>query len=139
MSKFHAFVDGTNGDVTLERVSAAFLKTRVEAKGEIAETSGTHGKTATVDLTVADGKIQDVLRLFVREPKPPLNGVTEFRAHVVVPPGNERFLQKVRLSGVLASQKAGLRSLRRKRLLATSASEPAAKSRRIRTRQTKNA
>jgi len=99
MSKFHAFVDGTNGDVTLERVSAAFLKTRIEAKGEILGTSGTHGKTATVDLAAADGKIQDVLRLFVREPKPPLNGVTEFRAHVVLPPGNERFLQKVRLSG----------------------------------------
>jgi AsmA-like C-terminal region len=98
-SKYHAFVNGTNGDVTLESVTATFLNTRVEAKGEIAGKPGQHGKTANVDLTVADGRIQDVLRLFVREPKPPLNGVTEFRAHVVIPPGNERFLQKVRLSG----------------------------------------
>ena len=98
-SKFHAFVNGTNGDVKLERVSATLLKTRIEAKGEIAGKPGQHGKTANLDLTVADGRIQDVLRLFVREAKPPLNGVTEFRAHVVIPPGNERFLQKVRLSG----------------------------------------
>jgi AsmA-like C-terminal region len=98
-SKYHALVNGTNGDVTLERVSATFLKTRIEAKGEIAGKPGLHGKTASVDLTVLDGRIQDVLRLFVREPKPPLNGVTEFRAHVVIPPGNQRFLQKVRLSG----------------------------------------
>jgi len=98
-SKFHVFVNGTNGDVTLERVRAALLKTRIEAKGEIAGKPGTRGKTASVDLTVADGRIQDVSRLFVREPKPPLNGVTEFRAHVVIPPGNERFLQKVGLSG----------------------------------------
>jgi hypothetical protein len=99
ISKFHAFVNGTDGDVTLERVSAAFLKTRVEAKGEIVGKAGTHGKTAVLDLTVADGRIQDVLRLFVSEPKPPLNGVTEFRARVVLPPGPERFLQRVRLSG----------------------------------------
>ncbi len=96
-SRFHAFVNGTNGDVTLERVSAGFLKTQIEAKGEIVMKSGIRGKTATVDLTVADGRIQDVLRLFVRESKPPLNGVTEFRARVVLPPGKERFLQKVRL------------------------------------------
>jgi len=97
--KFHAFVDGTNGNVMLERVSAAFLKTRVEARGEIAGKAGTHGKTATVDLTVADGRIQDVLRLFVRQPKPPLNGATAFSARLVLPPGPQRFLQKVRLSG----------------------------------------
>jgi hypothetical protein len=98
-SKFRAFVNGTDGDVTLERVSAAFLKTRVEAKGEIVGKAGTHGKTAVLDLTVVDGRIQDVLRLFVSEPKPPLNGVTEFRARVVLPPGPERFLQRVMLSG----------------------------------------
>jgi hypothetical protein len=83
-SKFHAFVNGANGDVTLERVNAAFLKTRIGAKGEIVGKAGEHGKTALLDLSVADGRIQDVLRLFVREPKPPLNGVTEFRAHVVL-------------------------------------------------------
>ncbi len=98
-SKYHAFVNGTNGDVRLERVSTTFLKTRVEAKGEISGKAGTHGKTATVDLIVAEGRIQDVLRLFVREPKPPLNGVTDFKVHAVIPPGDERFPRKVRLSG----------------------------------------
>lgn len=99
ISKFHAFINGMNGDVTLERVNAAFLKTQILAKGEIESKPGTHGKTTTVDLTVADGRIQDVLRLFVREAKPPLNGTTDFHAHVVLPPGAGEFLQKVRLSG----------------------------------------
>jgi hypothetical protein len=98
-SKFHAFVDGTNGDVTLEKMNAAFLRTRILAKGEIAGKPGTHGKTATLDLVVADGRIQDVLRLFVREAKAPLNGTTDFHARVVLPPGEGRFLQKVKLSG----------------------------------------
>jgi hypothetical protein len=98
-SSFHAFIDGTNGDVALERVSAAFLRTRVLARGEIVGKAGIHGKTAILDLSVANGRIQDVLRLFVREAKPPLNGTTDFRAHVVWPPGPAPFLHKVRLSG----------------------------------------
>jgi hypothetical protein len=99
IGKFRAFINGMNGDVTLERVNAAFLKTQILAKGEIESEPGTHGKTTTVDLTVADSRIQDVLRLFVREAKPPLNGTTDFHAHVVLPPGEGKFLQKVRLSG----------------------------------------
>jgi hypothetical protein len=98
-SGFHAFVDGTNGDVKLERVKAAFLKTSVLAKGEIVGAPKQHGKTASVDLTVSDGRIQDVFWLFVREAKPPLSGTTSFRAHVLIPPGKTPFLQKVRLDG----------------------------------------
>jgi hypothetical protein len=98
-SDFHAFVDGTNGDVDLERVNAVFLNTRVLAKGKIAGRAGQHGKTTSVDLAVRDGRIQDVLRLFVRGLKPPLNGTTSFRAHVVIPPEDRTFLQKVRLTG----------------------------------------
>jgi hypothetical protein len=98
-SEFHAFVDGTNGDVELERVDAGFLKTRVAAKGKIAGQPGQHGKTATVDLTVRNGRIQDVLRLFVRGPKPALNGATSFRAHVIIPPEDRAFLRRVRLTG----------------------------------------
>ena len=95
---YHAFVDGTNGDVALERVGAAFLKTRVAVSGKVAGTQGKEGKTTVLDLNVRDGRIQDVLRLFVTAPTPPLNGTTNFRAHVILPPGDQPFLRKVRLS-----------------------------------------
>jgi hypothetical protein len=96
---FHAFIDGTNGDVQLERVTAVFLKTHVLANGRIAGQSGQHGKTATIDLSVQDGRMQDVLRLFVRAPRPPYNGISSFRAHVIIPPGDRPFVEKVRLIG----------------------------------------
>jgi AsmA-like C-terminal region len=98
-SNYQAFVDGTDGDVTLERVSAALQQTRVVANGKIAGAAGQDGKTATMDLSVTNGRIQDVLRLFVRAPKSPMNGITSFRAHVVIPPGDASFLRRVRLSG----------------------------------------
>ncbi len=97
-ASFNGSVNGINGDVQLESVTAAFLKTQVLASGEIAGHAGQHGKTASIDMTVHDGRIQDVLGLFVSGPKPPLDGVTSFRARVVIPPGKEPFVQKVRLS-----------------------------------------
>ena len=64
--EFHVIVNGTNGDVQLEEVSASFLKTTVLGKGEIAHHEGQDGKVTSVELSVRDGRIQDVLRLFVR-------------------------------------------------------------------------
>jgi len=96
---FHAFINGLNGDIQLENVAAAFLRTKVSAQGTIAGTPGAAGKTTLLDLSATQGRIQDVLRLFVSEPTPPLNGTTSFRAHVIWPPGRAPFLQKVRVIG----------------------------------------
>jgi AsmA-like C-terminal region len=98
-SEFQAIVNGTNGDVQLERVTSRFLKTTVLARGEIAHHAGQEGKVTSLALSVRDGGIQDVLRLFVREASPFLHGVTSFRAHVTIPPGDAPFLHKLRLTG----------------------------------------
>lgn len=37
--------------------------------------------------------------MFVREPKPPFNGITSFRAHVIIPPEKRPFVQKVLVNG----------------------------------------
>lgn len=103
-SDFDAVVNGTNGDVELQQVNATFLKTRILAIAKIVGQAGQPGKTTSIDLTVRDGHIDDVLRLFIRQPKPPLNGVTSFRAHVVIPSGKRPFLLKVRLSGEFGIQ-----------------------------------
>ena len=65
-SEFQAIVNGTNGDVQVERVTTRFLKTTVLARGEIAHHAGQEGKVASLALSVRDGGVQDVLRLFVR-------------------------------------------------------------------------
>jgi hypothetical protein len=96
---YHAFIDGTNGDVQLERVTTDFLKTHLVGNGQIAGHPGEHGKTAALDLAVHNGRMQDVLRMFVSEPKPPFSGIASLRAHVIIPPGNRPFVQKVVLSG----------------------------------------
>jgi len=56
-SEFQAIVNGTNGDVQLERVTTRFLKTTVLARGEIAHHAGQEGKVASLALSVRDGGV----------------------------------------------------------------------------------
>ena len=98
-SAFHAYIDGTNGDVRLEHVEASYFKTKVTAEGEVAHHSGQDGKIASIDLFVSNGRIQDVLYLFVRAPDPPLHGLASFRAHVSIPPKAQPFVEKIRIIG----------------------------------------
>jgi AsmA-like C-terminal region len=98
-TNFRAVVNAMNGDVVLQRVEASFLHTLVTANGQIASEPGERRKTTSLDLAVKDGRIQDVLRLFVKEMHPPLNGTANLRAHVIVPPEGRQFLEEVQLTG----------------------------------------
>lgn len=98
-TQFSAYVDGTDGDTYLKRVDAHFLRTQVVAEGSIAKIPGRKGKTALIDLTVKQGRIEDVLGLFVKGPRAPMSGPVGLKAKVEIPPGKERFLEKVKLQG----------------------------------------
>lgn len=98
-SAFHAQVDATNGDVTLDRVRAQILQTVVFSRGSIAQHRTEDGKTAAIDLDVRDGRIQDLLRLFVSAKQAPLNGAFNLKARAFIPPGSQPFLQKLQMSG----------------------------------------
>ena len=98
-TKFAATVDGTGGDTIIKSVDGTFLHTAVHVEGTIASKPGKPGKTTSLNLAVQDGRIDDVLRLFVRDPKPPLEGGTTFKAHVVWPSGDQSFLKRLMLKG----------------------------------------
>jgi hypothetical protein len=98
-TRFHAFVNGLNGDVHLEHVETVIVKTNVLVKGNVEEEPGPRGKLTSLDLNVSQGRIQDVLRLFVKEPRSPIVGATSFRAHVTIPPEGRPFEQEVVLAG----------------------------------------
>jgi hypothetical protein len=98
-TKFGVTVDPSNGDVTLEDVHAQLLRTTVFSRGKVASPPNQKGKTANLDFAVRDGRIQDLLLLFVSEKHSPLNGTVSLKAKTIVPPGNKPFLQKLRMTG----------------------------------------
>jgi hypothetical protein len=94
-TKFNPSVDGMSGDTILHSVDGAFLKTPVHIEGSVAGKPGQPGKTTSLNLNVRNGRIEDVLWLFVREKKAPMEGATNFHAHVVWPSGRQPFLKRV--------------------------------------------
>ena len=98
-SRYHAFVNALNGDVRLEHVETSIGKTEVLAHGSISEAHGPRGKITTLDINVSNGRIQDVLRLFIKETRSPIGGITSFRARVTIPPEGRPFEQEVILTG----------------------------------------
>lgn len=98
-TKFHAFVDARNGDVSLQEVDAAWGASNILGRGTIAAQPGEKGKSASLDFTSEDGRIQDLLFPFIREPHAPLNGPISFDAHVDIAPAPRPFLDKVVLKG----------------------------------------
>lgn len=98
-TRFQAEVNGENGDTSLRQVIATFLKTTVLSQGSVAGEAGQQGKTASIELTSKNGRIQDILLLFAQAERAPMSGVTSFHAKVIIPPGGRPFLQKVELQG----------------------------------------
>jgi hypothetical protein len=98
-TEFSAYVDGTRGDTFLKRVDAHFLKTHIVAQGNIAKSPTGKEKTALIDLTSSNARIEDILRLFVKADRAPMSGSVTLRAKAEIPPGHRRFLEKVNLRG----------------------------------------
>jgi len=98
-AKFNATVDGMSGDTILHFVDGVFLKTPVHIEGSVAGKPGQPGKTASLNATVHNGRMDNVLWLFVKQRKAPMDGTTNFHAHVIWPSGHQPFLKRVVLQG----------------------------------------
>jgi len=99
ITEFSAYVDGTNGDTFLKRVDAHFAKTHIVADGSIAKSANGKGKTALINISAKEGRIDDVLALFVKEKRPSMSGIVTLHAKVEIPPGKRRFLEKIIVHG----------------------------------------
>jgi hypothetical protein len=98
-TKFRAVVNAKNGDTFLEDVNVRFAKTSVSTRGSIAGETGQTGKTASLEMESTDGRIQDLLMLFSKSPRPPMSGTVTFRAKVSLPSQPRLFLERIELQG----------------------------------------
>jgi hypothetical protein len=96
---FQAVVDGTNGDTQLQNVRSRFQRTTVLSSGGVSGHPGQQGKTAALEMTVKDGRIDDLLRLITEDKNPSMTGSVSLHAKVKVPPGPLGFLKKLELEG----------------------------------------
>ena len=103
---FHAVVDGTNGNTYLKQVDAKLADTAISAAGAIETTPGVQGRTVRLELKIADGRIQDILKLAVRAKNPVMVGRMALQAMLLIPPGHERVRDRLQLTGRFAIEHA---------------------------------
>ena len=85
-TKYHAVIDATNGNTTLDPVNATFLETSLVAKGGVYELQNRDGREVRLDVTMEDGKLADVMRLAVKSAKPPMTGTLHLSTKLTLPP-----------------------------------------------------
>ena len=105
-TRFTAVVDGSDGDTYLERVDAKILNTELTADGAVIGFDGVPGRQVEVNVTIQNGRIEDLLKLAVNSEKPILNGAVTLKAKLVVPPEKKKVLDKLRLQGDFGLSKA---------------------------------
>ena len=101
-TKFHAVVDGTNGNTYLKQVDAKLAETAISASGAIESQPGAKGRTVKLDVKIADGRMQDVLKLAVKAKNPVMIGRLALQAMLLLPPGEGKVVDRLQLDGRFA-------------------------------------
>jgi hypothetical protein len=105
-TKFRAVVDGTNGNTYLEQVDAKLVESHIHAKGAVVRTREVKGRHVTLDITIDQARIEDILKLAMKGNKPPLVGAIKVRTKFLLPAGDEDVVRKLRLNGEFSLDQA---------------------------------
>jgi hypothetical protein len=98
-TKFHAIVDGTNGDTHLLPVDAMLAHSHIIASGDVVRAQGMPGHDITLDVTVAPARIDDMLKLGVKTEPPVMTGDLAMHTKFHLPPGPGTVLDRLHLKG----------------------------------------
>ena len=101
MATYRASVDTQTADTQVDHVEARTGRTTIIANGRVAGREGEAGKTASLDLKVEKGRIEDLLNYFSEERQASMAGAVRLHAHAELPPG-PGFLKKISLTGAFS-------------------------------------
>ena len=110
-TKFHAYVDGTNGDTQLQPVEATLGRSHFWTQGQIVRAAATTGgkngprpagHDISLTINVDRGRIEDFLRLASRSATPLLTGALTMKARLEIPPGPVSVHERLKLTGTFA-------------------------------------
>jgi hypothetical protein len=97
-TKFHAVVDGTNGDTYLQPVEARLGESAFTCSGAVINVKG-KGHIIDLDVTVPNGRIQDFLQLGVKTTPVVMTGQLAMKTKLHIPPGKQSVTRKIGLKG----------------------------------------
>lgn len=103
---FRTVVDGTNGNTYLRQVNAKLGSTAIETSGEVVSSPNVKGRTVKIDMLIRNGRLEDLLKLAVRTPKPVMLAAIGLQASMTLPPGKQKVADRLQLTGRFALEHA---------------------------------
>jgi hypothetical protein len=105
--KYQSLVDGTNGDTRLNQIDAWFLNSYLHATGAVLDgPKGQHGRTVSLDVQMDKSRIEDIMKMAVKTPTPPMTGALKLTTKFLLPPGESDVSERLRLDGRFAIGRA---------------------------------
>jgi hypothetical protein len=98
--KYKALIDGTNGDTHLQNIDAWFLSSYLHAVGAVLDgPKGERGRTVSLDVKMDKSRVEDIMKMAVKSPTPPMTGAMKLNTKFLLPPGEADVADRLRLDG----------------------------------------
>ncbi|HZP48663.1 MAG TPA: AsmA-like C-terminal region-containing protein [Vicinamibacterales bacterium] len=101
-TKYDSVVDGTNGNTILKRIDASFLDSSLTASGSVYDAPGEPGRYVQLDVDMERARIEDVMKMAVKAPKPVMTGALRLKTKFLLPPGQSDVADRLHLDGQFA-------------------------------------
>ncbi len=101
-TRFHALVDGTNGNTLLQPLDATLGSSKFRVQGGIVRNVDEKGKTVDLDVRLVRGSVEDLLRLAMKDKKPFLRGNVALKMKFILPPGRGEIADRLNIAGTFA-------------------------------------
>ncbi|MGP0099261.1 MAG: AsmA-like C-terminal region-containing protein [Terriglobales bacterium] len=98
-TEFHAIVDGTSGDTYLQPVKARLEKSWLVANGSVVRMKDPKGHRVELDVTMQNGKIDDLLKVAIRTDPPIMTGSVRLKTKLDLPPGKVDIANRLKMTG----------------------------------------
>jgi hypothetical protein len=98
-TEYSATVNGTDGDTYLHPVRATLLHSLIIANGSVVRAPAKKGHNITLDITSEKARLEDILRLATKADKPFMTGILNLKTKFLLPPGQMKVLDKLKLDG----------------------------------------
>lgn len=103
---FRATVDASDGTTQLDRVEATLFSTSIFVTGRIDNLPGPGRRDIDLTARIANGRLEDVLRLVTESGTSPLAGDVTLSARVRIPPGRMPVKSRIRMEGAFGLNRA---------------------------------
>lgn len=98
-TRFKAIVDGTNGDTFLDSVEATLNESIILAKGAVVRTADVKGRRVSLEVSIDNGRLEDLVRLAVKSAAPPVTGRVDVVTTFLLPAGEGDVIERLQLDG----------------------------------------